>query len=138
MNQPAIGDHAFQQYLQQEKLMGSRCRACHALFVPPRSRCSDCHHTDLEWVQMEGKGQLAAFTCIAIGPPQMVAQGFDRDHPYCSAVVRLSEGPRMVARVDGVDPRHPEGIEIGLPLKAKFLHQGSGDQLMTSLVFTPV
>ncbi|MED5415594.1 MAG: OB-fold domain-containing protein, partial [Candidatus Latescibacterota bacterium] len=37
-------------------------------------------------------------------------------NPYCTGVVRLHEGPRIVARIDGVDACHPERIDIGLPL----------------------
>jgi len=49
----------------------------------------------------------------------MVAQGYDRDHPYCSAVVELDEGPRVVARLDGVDAGRPQTIQIGMRLVAR-------------------
>ena len=121
-----LNDHAFAQFLQEEKLMGSRCTDCGALFVPPRALCVNCHRTSLEWAPMSGRGTLAAFTCIAIGPPAMVAQGFDRDHPYCSGVVELEEGPRAVARIEGVDAKRPETIVIGMPMEVMFLHAGDG------------
>ena len=62
---------------------------------------------------MNGTGKLAAFTSISIGPPAMQAEGYDRDNPYCTGVVRLDEGPRIVARIEGVDARNPDAIEIG-------------------------
>ena len=138
MPERAINDHVYRQFLNEEKLMGSKCAACGSVFVPPRPLCSKCRGTELQWVEMQGTGKLAAFTCIAIGPPSMIEQGFNRDNPYCSAVIELQEGPRVVARVEGLDMQHPQNIEIGTPLKSKFLHRRVGDDTATSLLFTPL
>ena len=64
----------------------------------------------------------------------MVAQGFNRDHPYCVAVVELDEGPHVVARIDVVDAKHPEDICIGMPLAIQLNEQ---EQEHTYLVFKP-
>ena len=130
-----ISDHQFEQFLGEKRLMGSECHACGSLFVPPRARCSRCQGTDMQWVKMSGRGRLAAFTCIAIGPPSMVEEGYDRNNPYCSGVVELEEGPRMVARIDGVDAKHPESIRIGTSLRTRYLERG-GDQGIV-LTFSP-
>lgn len=130
-----ISDHQFEQFLGEQRLMGSKCNSCGSLFVPPCPRCRKCHGTEMEWTEMSGKGRLAAFTCIAIGPPSMVQEGYDRNNPYCSGVVELDEGPRMVARIDGVDPKNPESIKIGSSLMMKYLDRG-GDQ-GTVLAFAP-
>ena len=84
---------------------------------------------------MSGKGRLAAFTCIAIGPPSMVEEGYDRNHPYCTGVIELDEGPRMVARIDGVDAQNPETIKIGTSLMMKYLKRTADQE--TVLVFVP-
>ena len=130
-----FSDHEFEQFLGQEKLMGSRCGSCGSLFVPSRAVCVHCHGTGMEWTQMSGKGRLVAFTCIAIGPPSMVQEGYDRNNPYCSGVVELEEGPRVVARIEGVDARNPQSIRIGTSLSAAYLHRD--DDQGTALVFTP-
>jgi uncharacterized OB-fold protein len=70
----------------------------------------------MEWHEMKGKGKLATFTSIYIGPPWMIAQGYDRTHPYASAVVDLEEGTRIDARLIGVDADKPDTIKIGMPL----------------------
>jgi uncharacterized OB-fold protein len=138
VDEQPISDYGYQQYLEEEKLMGSRCTACGALYVPPRGRCSACQQAQMEWQQMQGTGKLAAFTCIAIGPPFMTEQGFDRNNPYCSAVIELAEGPRVVARVEGVDARQPEEIQVGMRLVARFAQRAVGDDVTTSLTFAPV
>jgi hypothetical protein len=132
-----MSDHSFEQFLTEERLMGGRCAACGALFVPPRAVCRTCYAADMEWVEMKGTGRLAGFTCIHIGPPAMAAEGYDRDNPYCTAAVELAEGPRVVARIEGLDARRPERIAIGAPLRVRFLHLGEGEEARTVLAFGP-
>ena len=118
--------------------MGSKCKGCGALFVPPRPLCVKCYTSDMEWTELKGSGRLTAFTCITVAPPFMMAAGYDRQHPYCSGVVELEEGGRVDARIEGVDASKPEEIEVGMPLKAKFLHRGKGENLETFLAFEPL
>ena len=87
---------------------------------------------------MKGAGRLVALTSISIGPPVMQEQGFNRKNPYCTGVVKLDEGPRVVARIEGVDARNPESIEIGLSVTAIYLHRGEGEDRTTQLAFRPV
>ena len=53
---------------------------------------------------MKGAGRLVALTSISIGPPAMQMEGFNRNNPYCTGVVELDEGPRVVARIEDVGP----------------------------------
>lgn len=137
MEHRPFSDASYQQFLNEEKLMGSRCKGCGATYVPPRPLCVKCYKSDMEWVEIKGKGKLAAFTCITIAPPFMMAQGYDRKHPYCSGVVDLDEGGRVDARIDGVDALHPENIKVGMPMKAKFLHREGAQAPETYLAFEP-
>ena len=133
-----FNDISYERFLSKEKLMGSRCRKCGAFFVPPRTICIKCSGIEMEWIEMKGKGKLAAFTCIAIGPPFMAKEGYDRKHPYVSGVVELEEGVKVVARIEGVDGSKPETIKIGTPLQVQFLHSGEGGNLTTFLAFRPL
>mgnify|MGYP001113942831 CR=1 FL=1 len=137
MEEMPFSDISYNQFLNEEKLMGSRCKKCGTLFAPPRSICIKCYSTDMEWVEMKGKGKLAGFTCIAVGPPFMIKEGYDRKHPYCSGVVELEEGVRVVARIEEVDTSKPETIKVGMPLSVKFLHRGEGENSKTFLAFKP-
>ena len=137
MEQRPFSDSSFQQFLNEEKLMGSRCQQCGVLYAPPRPICIKCHGIEMEWVELKGKGKLAAFTCISVGPPFMMAEGYDRKNPYISGVVELTEGVRVDARIEGVDGTRPEAIKIGIPLTVKFLHRGEGENIRTFLAFKP-
>ena len=133
-----FSDISYQHFLNEDKLMGSECKKCGTLFAPPRPICIKCHSREMHWVEMKGKGKLTAFTCIAVGPPFMAAEGYDRKNPYVSGVVELEEGARVDARIEGVDGNKPEAIKIGTPLTVKFLHRGEGENLRTFLAFKPV
>jgi len=137
MQERPINDVSFVQFLTEEKLMGSRCTSCGALFVPPRPICVQCSAAAPEWVEVQGKGKLRAFTCIAVGPPFMHAEGYGRKRPYCTGVVELEEGPRVVARIEDVDASKPEAIKIGMPLTVRYLHRGEGAERTTFLAFGP-
>jgi len=134
----------FYAFLGEHKLMGSRCKACGAVYAPPRPTCPACLDDGagtaeagaaLEWIELSGKGELAAYTVIHIAPTAMLEAGYDRKHPYCSGVVALAEGPRVSAQILGVDVSAPETIEIGMPLKVAFIERGEGEVRKTYLAF---
>ncbi len=138
MEERAFITASYEQFLNQGKLMGSRCKKCGALFLPPRPICINCFGSEMEWAQMKGKGKLIAFTCIAVGPPFMIQEGYSREHPYCVGVVELEEGVRIDSRIEGVDTTKPEAIKIGTPLTVEFLHRGEGEKSATFLAFKPL
>ncbi|MFQ6026163.1 MAG: Zn-ribbon domain-containing OB-fold protein [Dehalococcoidia bacterium] len=125
---------SFYQFLKDGKLMGIRCRACGKLSAEPRPLCPSCHSRDVEWHQFSGKGQLSTFTCISIVPLAMVEKGFGRNNPYCSGVVTLDEGPRVSARILGVDAKNPQSIRSGMAVE---LSLEDLDQDRPALAFQP-
>ena len=137
MEERPFSDISYREFLEEGKLMGSRCKSCGELYVPPRHFCLTCPKGEMEWFEFKGEGELAAFTCIFVAPPHMVELGYDRKHPYCTGVVKLAEGPRVVARIEGVDASKPESIRIGTPLVMDILHSGEGEKAKTFLAFRP-
>jgi uncharacterized OB-fold protein len=137
MNERPFSDISYRKFLDEDRLMGSKCVKCGQLYVPPRHFCLECRGEDMDWYELEGQGELAAFTCIFVAPPHMVAMGYDRKNPYCTGVVTLKEGPRVVARIEGVDALNPDTIKIGTPLEVGFLHVGEGEELYSFLTFRP-
>ena len=103
---------SFNGFLTGEKrLMGVRCRACGHLSAEPRPMCYSCHSNDVEWFQFSGKGRLSTFTCISIVTNAMGEKGYGRDNPCCSGIVTLEEGPRVSARILGVNGNNPQNIK---------------------------
>ena len=137
MEERPFTDKSYEQFLNEEKIMGCRCTKCQALYLPPRPICVKCYRDEMEWVEMKGEGRLAAFTCIGVGPAFMAEEGFDRNNPYCSGVVLLDEGVRIDARIEGFDNANPETIKVGTPVTAEFLHRGEGEDMHTFPAFKP-
>lgn len=135
--QPRFTAQEFHQQLAAHRLMGARCTSCGAVYVPPRPVCPECPDAALEWVELSGEGQLAAYTVIAIAPTMMLEAGYGRKKPYCTGVVTLAEGPRVSAQILGVNVADPVSIQIGTPLKAAFVERGPEEAKKTYLAFEP-
>jgi len=126
---------SFYAYLDEHKLMGTRCQSCGALHLPPRPICTACHSKDLAWAELSGQGQLIAFTTVHIAPTAMLAEGYGRDNPYCTGIVQLKEGPAISAQILDVDARRPESIKIGTSLDVAFIERGTEKAKQTFLAF---
>ncbi len=128
---------AYQTYLNEGRLMGSRNRATGEVFAPPRPLDPATHGADMEWVELSGRGTLAAFTSVYIGTSAMIAAGYDRTKPYVAGIVQLEEGPRISAQIVGVDGAQPDIAWIGRPLRAVFIERGEGEKRRAYLGFEP-
>ena len=128
---------AFRTHLAEHKLMGSLCKSCGAQFLPPRSLCTECYGEEMEWLEVEGVGELKAFTTIHIAPTAMLEAGYGRDNPYCTGIVKLTNGLSISAQIVGVDAGDPEGIRIGTPVEVEFIERGEGEDGETFLAFRP-
>ncbi|MFH1486349.1 MAG: Zn-ribbon domain-containing OB-fold protein [Chloroflexota bacterium] len=135
MSERPFTSASFQQYLNEKKLVGSRCKKCGALHLPPHPLCTKCYGDEMEWVEMKGKGKLAAFTCVYVAPTFMIEQGFDRQNPYCSGIVELEEGVKISARILGVNAKDAESIKIGTPMAVEFIEAGKDAAKKTYLGF---
>jgi hypothetical protein len=137
MEERLFNDISFRAFLDEEKFMGSRCKKCGVFYFPPRPICVKCYNSEMEWVELSGRGNLAGYNYTYVGPPWTIEEGYDRQHPYCVGVVELEEGVRAVARIEGVDLTNPESPKIGMPLQVTFLHRGEGEKAKTLLAFKP-
>ncbi len=126
---------SFQVFMNEGKLMGSRNRVTGEMFVPPRPIDPRTHGDDMEWVELSGRGKLAAFTSVYIGTSAMIDAGYDRSNPYIAGIVELEEGPRISAQIVGVDSLRPEIEWIGRPVRASFIERGEGDKRRAYLAF---
>ena len=98
----------FVDYLEQGKVMASRCRQCGGMTFPPKPDCPQCLSSDAEWVEIKGTGKLATYTTVNYGP-----SGFENDAPYRLAIVDFKD-----LRVFGRLSRDLEeaDIKIGMEL----------------------
>jgi hypothetical protein len=126
---PSFSVRSFYNFLNKRKLMGARCLKCNSVFTPPRPTCPHCESTKLTWIELSGKGKIATYTVIHVGPSEL-----SNETPYVIGVVTLNEGPKISCRINGVDPSKPETIKIGSPVAVEFISKGE----KTVLGFHPV
>ncbi|MCK4387550.1 MAG: Zn-ribbon domain-containing OB-fold protein [Dehalococcoidia bacterium] len=112
---------AYNKLLSEHKLMGSRCKKCGHLAVPPKPICPECYGSEMELEEMKGRGKLVAYTVVAVGSPLMVEEGYGREKYYCCGIVELEEGAKICARISGVDTSKPEQIKIGTPVALDYV-----------------
>ena len=100
----------FIDYLEQGKLMGTRCKGCGILFFPPRADCYKCLSSDMEWVEVSGTGKLATYSKLEYAPI-----GFGDDLPYAIAVLDYGDY-KVFGRIAGDVPQVE--IKVGMQMKA--------------------
>jgi uncharacterized OB-fold protein len=111
---------SFYKFLAEKKLFASKCKSCQVLYLPPHPICAKCYGSDMEWVELKGKGELVAFTIIAVGPTFTIEEGHDRNRPYIVGIVELDEGPKISGRIIGLDVKNPNDIKVGTPVTIEF------------------
>ncbi len=128
---------SYLEYINSKKLMGSKCKKCGAVDVPPRKLCIKCNSTDVDWIEMSGNGKIAAYSCISVGTTFMVDKGYSMKKPYCFSVIKLNEGPMVSGQLLGVDETKPDTIKIETPVKIKFIETELKGETRVDLGFEP-
>lgn len=92
------------------QLAASRCTVCGRFACPPR--LAHCDRPE-ELVELAPDGQIESFSDVQIAPPEL-------NPPYRIAYVRLSTGPRVVARLRGsvATSQDPAGVLVRLAVDA--------------------
>ena len=111
---------SFYAFLKEGRFMGVRCRENGNIYAEARPMDPASHSSDMEWHELSGQATLSAFTCISVAPASLEAKGYGRNNPYCAGIVTLEEGPRISARIAGVDAANPQNIRTGMALALDF------------------
>jgi uncharacterized protein len=112
----------FFQYLREGRFRIQRCASCDKAVFYPRVACPYCGLNDLNWIDPTGRATVYSTTCVR----RRAEAGGD----YNVALFDLDEGPRMMARIEGIPPNE---ISIGMRVVAKVV--GEGEKAM--VVFHP-
>ena len=89
-----------------------RCRGCGTLRHPPGTSAPACGADKPEYLLAAGTGEVYSYV-VHHHPPVPGHQA-----PFVVALVQLTEGVRMVGELLGVDP---DGVRVGMPVRAEFL-----------------
>ena len=129
---------SYVEFLNNKKLMGSKCKKCGELYAPPRKLCTKCNVAEMEWVSLSGKGKVEAFSCISVGTQFMTDKGYSFKKPYCFSIIKLDEGPMISGQLVGVDESKPDTIKIETPVQVKFLEVDVKGETRVDLGFEPL
>jgi uncharacterized OB-fold protein len=108
----------FISYMEEGKIMGTRCRVCGMTFFPPRADCYNCLSSDMEWFPVSGTGKLVSFSKLKYAPV-----GFEGDLPYTIALLDYG-AYKVFGRLAGDVPE--EDIKVGMEMRAEANHLPNG------------
>jgi uncharacterized OB-fold protein len=100
----------FLKFLEEGKMMTTKCRKCGKIYFPPKMDCSVCGASEVDWIEIDELGELVAYSTVMYGPT-----GFENDVPYTIAVIRFPSGVQVFGRINkdvAVD-----NIKVGMKLK---------------------
>ena len=72
----------FVDYLDQGKVMGTRCKDCGLVFFPPRAHCYQCLAGNMAWFEVSGTGKLLSYSKLQYAPRPPCLPGFFHIEPF--------------------------------------------------------
>ena len=125
--QPTPETQHFWDGTRAGELRLQRCDDCRHVYFPPRPFCPKCGTRKVSIFTASGKAILDSYVIHHRKVP-----GFEP--PYAIAVVKLTEGPRMMTNIVGC-PQTPEALQLDMPLEVVFAQQNDA---ITLPFFRPV
>jgi uncharacterized OB-fold protein len=104
-------DAEFRAFLVAGRFMIQRSKSSRVHVFYPRAVAPGTGARDLEWVEASGRGVVYSTTVVRKKPPEP---------SYNVALIDLAEGPRMMSRVEGVEPA---AVAIGMAVQARIVDQ---------------
>lgn len=104
---------AFYDNLDHGKITGRKCQCCGAVEYPPVYACNTCGKTDMEWVELSGRGKLKSIIMPAVLSSKPDYKDFA---PYAFGEVEIEEGVSINAVVRGITRKNRSRLLDQLPV----------------------
>ena len=105
----------FIKYLEQGRVMTTRCKNCGTSYFPPKMDCPSCLGSEVEWFEIKNDGKLVTYTIVHYGP-----SGFEDEAPYTLGIGEFDDGLKVFGRlsknIEESDIKPGMGIKI-VPVK---------------------
>ena len=101
----------FIDYMENGKVMYTRCKDCGLVFFPPRADCYQCLTSNMEWLEVSGNGKLISYSKLEYAPV-----GFGDDLPYSIALLDYGDY-KVFGRIASDIP--DEKIQVGMEMKTE-------------------
>jgi len=102
----------FSDSLKKNKLLGLKCKECGQFTCPPKITCQECGSTNLDIVELSGKGKIVTFTVNYVP-----GQGREVEAPILIIMVEMDEGPWVMGNLTNIDPNEATMEIIGKRVK---------------------
>lgn len=106
---PSRDSLPFWEGAERGELLGQRCADCKLFRHPPRPMCPSCQSVKWEWVELSGRGKIAAWM-LPVHPRIPLF-----DDPLVCVLVDLDEGIRIFSNLYECDParvRNGMSVEV--------------------------
>ena len=79
------------------------------MHFPPVADCGSCGSSEMDWIELDGRGEIVTFTEVFVKPAS-----FSEQKPYIVAIARLKEGVKALAWLTGIKR---EDVKVGLKVR---------------------
>ena len=117
--------------VEPPRLLGGRCRSCHAHHFPAQATCPYCAASACETVALSERGTLCLYTVVQNAPP-----GFRGSAPYGFGVVELPEGLRIISPLTEA---RLDALRVGMAVRLQIapLYVDEAGRAVLSYAFRP-
>lgn len=96
---------------RDHELKMQECEACRHIRYPISHVCPECLSARFSWRKLSGDGEILSYVVFY----QKYNAAFAEDIPYNVTLVQLTEGPRMISNIVGVNndvPKVGDRVEV--------------------------
>jgi uncharacterized OB-fold protein len=97
--------------LRNGVLRTTRCKECGTIYFPPQPDCPKCRVRNMEWINIDGEGELITWTVINAKP-----LSFSHLEEYIVGIVRMPQGSNILAWIN-IDSH--EKLAPGMKMRLK-------------------
>jgi uncharacterized OB-fold protein len=123
---PTEKTQKFWDYLEEGVFKTTKCKSCGTIYFPPAGDCVECSDSDIEWVELDGRGEVVAFTHVIARP-----SSFQERPPYTIVIADLVDGLKILAWIEGSEMTE---VEVGMKVQLKAGKTVDGER---SYLFVP-
>jgi len=128
-----LGGHSkfFIELMNNKKILGTKCKKCGKIWIPPRIGCSDCYK-DTDWVEIPHTGTIKVSTIV-----WYTTSAFIQSVPYGIAFIQLDKA--STGMLQGVFSENlvPSKLKKGRRVRAVFKKKEDREGKMTDFFFVP-
>jgi uncharacterized OB-fold protein len=116
------GSRFFTEIRDHKRIMGTKCRKCSMVNVPPRIFCEECFVDDIEWIALPSTGTLVTF-----GDCYFSTDGKKLSDPWMLGIVKIDGADGGL--IHYLKECRPEDLKIGMPMEIVFNEERMGNIL---------